>query len=262
MLLKVQNVLGNDPYVLRRYAEFVTWTQGGAPDKATQYLDFTKDNPLLALLRLRYVYVWQDSVPREIETAWPSMPRAFLVGRWRLEESGRDAIFSAMAAASFNPWREAILERDPGLAASGPVDASKRSEVDKTVGDARIVAETTDSLTIEAVAARPAILAIGDAWAKGWRARALPGSSQSHYEVMPVDYWMRGVPLAPGRHKLIVEYAPRSLVVGGWVTAIAAIACAIAWGWAIRGERRARKGDRSSASNAGDAARRASKANA
>jgi hypothetical protein len=233
MLLQAENVLGNDPYVLRRYAEFVTWSQGGDPDKATQYFDFARDAPSLALLRLRYVYELRDFALHEAVTSRPIMPRAFLVGHWRLEASGRDAIFGAMAEKAYNPWREAILERDPGLGASGPDDAPAIAEVDRTLGRAQVVAKTTDSLTIEADVSRPAILAIGDAWAKGWRARALPGSSQSHYEVMPVNYWMRGVPLAPGRHKLIVEYAPRSFVVGAWVTTIAGIAYAMAWGLAL-----------------------------
>ena len=41
-----------------------------------------------------------------------------------------------------------------------------------------------------------AVLLVTDAYAKGWRARALPGSAQATYDVLPADYTLRGIPLA------------------------------------------------------------------
>jgi hypothetical protein len=230
MLMGVQDAWGGDPCVTRRYAEFMTWTQGGDPDKATQELEISHIGPLFALTRLRYVLPPSDANP--LESPYKPLPRVLVAPAWRVLP-GRDAIFAAMLGKGFAPWREALLEHDPGLGgASAPLTPGA------SVGSARVVAETTDSLTIEAETTRPAILTITDAWAQSWRARALPGSSQASYRLIPTDYWMRGVPLAPGRHKLIVEYAPRAFVVGAWISTLALIGYGAAWIVALRRMRR------------------------
>lgn len=56
MVLGASDLWGGDPGVVRRYAEFMTWTQGGNPDQATQYVNFARLDPLYAMLRLRYVF--------------------------------------------------------------------------------------------------------------------------------------------------------------------------------------------------------------
>src|SRR6185312_2814420 len=81
-------------------------------------------------------------------------------------------------------------------------------------GSARIVAETPDSLTIEADAASPALLLITDPYSRDWRAVALAGSAQARYDLLPADYILRAVPLAAGRHRLRIEYAPPSFRIG------------------------------------------------
>ena len=73
MLTGRYDVWGYDPGVLRRYAEFMTFTQGGDPDHAGEYLRFLLPAPgggapklrlhrLYAMLRLRYVFVPEKDV--------------------------------------------------------------------------------------------------------------------------------------------------------------------------------------------------------
>jgi len=50
MMTGSQDLWGFDPGVLRRYAEFMTFTQGRDPDTATQYLDFPRIHPLYKML--------------------------------------------------------------------------------------------------------------------------------------------------------------------------------------------------------------------
>ena len=59
-------------------------------------------------------------------------------------------------------------------------------------GNVRLVNSSTDELTIEAEVKSPSILLITDTYAKGWRARALPGSSQASYHVMPGKLLLAG----------------------------------------------------------------------
>jgi hypothetical protein len=82
------------------------------------------------------------------------------------------------------------------------------------------VNSSTDWLEIEADAPQPAILLITDVYTPAWRAVALPGSSQSHYDLQPADYILRVVPLAAGHHRLRVEYAPAAYRAGKWVSVI------------------------------------------
>jgi hypothetical protein len=236
MLIGANDAWGSDPSVTRRYAEFVAWTQGLDPNDATQDVPVTTVSPLLFMTRLRYVLAPEGNrLSIKSANAYglkAPLPRVLVAPAWRVLP-GRDAIFAAMLGKGFAPWREALLEHDPGLGG-----ASAPPPPGALAGSARVVAETTDSLTIEAETPTPAILTITDAWAQSWRARALPGSSQASYRLIPTDYWMRGVPLAPGRHKLIVEYAPRAFVVGAWISALALIGYGAAWIVALRRMRR------------------------
>jgi hypothetical protein len=55
MTTGTQDLWGFDPGVLKRYAEFMAFTQGRNPDTATQYLEFSRIHPLFKMLRNRYV---------------------------------------------------------------------------------------------------------------------------------------------------------------------------------------------------------------
>jgi uncharacterized membrane protein YfhO len=64
-------------------------------------------------------------------------------------------------------------------------------------------------------------LVITDAWADGWRAVPLAGSSQSSYRLMPADYALRAVALGRGHHRLRIEYAPRLFYAGAFLSLLA-----------------------------------------
>ena len=81
--------------------------------------------------------------------------------------------------------------------------------------------EGTDFIDIKAELASPSVLLVTDAWADGWRAVPLDGSSQSSYRLMPADYALRAVALGRGYHHLRIEYAPRLFYLGAVVSALA-----------------------------------------
>jgi hypothetical protein len=117
-----------------------------------------------------------------------------------------------MGTASFDPRKEVILEQEPDPAPVAEGGAH---------GRATIVREGTDFMDIEADLQDPAILLVTDAWADGWRAVPLGGSSQSSYRLVPGDYALRAVALGRGHHHLRIEYAPRLFYVGVVVSALA-----------------------------------------
>lgn len=205
-----QDIAGNDPSVVGRYAEFVAFTQGRDPDLATQILGITQIHPLFAMLRLRYGFILQNGRVGTIEFPTP-LSHVTLVGGYQVIEK-RQAIFTAMSHSTFDPHTTVILEQEP----------SPRPSAQNT-GSARIVAQTTDSLIIEADTSHPSILLISDLYTPSWRAVPMPGSAQSHYKIIPANYILRAIPLQAGSHKIRVEYRPQAFIIGTWISLLALI---------------------------------------
>ena len=201
---------GYDPGVTRRYAEFIEWSAGGDPAVATQYVTFRRLHPLLAMLRVKYVVVMENNVLTIHPGAEPPLRRLELLGAYRVHAQ-RASVLGALGEASFDPRKEVILEREPVPA---PVAA-------RTQGRASIIREGTDFIEVDAEVASPSILLVTDAWAAGWRAAPLEGSSQKRYELMPANYALRAVALEQGKHRLRLEYAPPAFRVGAVVSAVA-----------------------------------------
>jgi hypothetical protein len=201
---------GYDPGVTRRYAQLMAWIEGEHPDTATQYMRFHRFGPLLTMLRVKYVVTLQNQTMRIFPGSRPPLDRLVLVGSYQVRAQ-RDSILRAMGAASFDPGKEVILEQPPDPA---PVEG-------ETQGLAKIVKEGTDFIDIEADLPNPSVLLVTDAWADGWRAVPLGGSSQSRYRLVPADYALRAVALGRGHHHLRIEYAPRLFYVGAIISALA-----------------------------------------
>jgi hypothetical protein len=223
-LIGASELWGNNPTVLRRYAEFMTYSQGGDPDHATQYIAFTKLSPLYSLLRFRYAFVPASDGYHVAEGSVPPLPHALLVSGWKMP-GDRDAIFAALSDPGFDPRQTVLLENAPTPA---PEPGAK--------GTATVLSSQPDGLTIEADTDKPAILLITDLDATGWRVEALPGSAQPSYQLMPADYILRAVPLQSGHHRLRLVYAPRALPEGVAVSLLAWMAWLGLFVWRWKGE--------------------------
>ena len=200
---------GNDPGVPLRYARFMGHTQGVTEPGVSQYVRFTRTHRWFGMLRGKMM-IRRGSQP--IIHLPDPMPRLQPVHEYQVL-TGRDAIFAAMDDPAFDPRRTVILEQPPQPAPNPPIPAEPRSSVRLAIEN-----ESTDHMTIRAELDHAAILLITDGYARGWRARALPDSSQSSYQLLPANYVLRAVPLAAGRHHFVVEYAPRAFVIGKWIS--------------------------------------------
>jgi len=223
-LLGAPDIWGNDPTVLKRYAQFITFTQGKDPDRATQYASFQFLPQIFSLLRLRFVFLHDG--PHYQATVRPgALPHALLVPDCQVLPD-RDAIFAALTKPGFDPQQTVFLESEP----------SPRPQPSTTPGTVAVTAQTSDSLTIEADTPTPAILLITDLYSRDWRARPLAGSAQTHYDILPGDYILRAIPLAAGHHNIAVEYDPPSFRVGLMVSAVAWLIW-LGWWWWPRWQR-------------------------
>jgi hypothetical protein len=228
MSLRAYGLWGYGPLVPGRYAEFIYASQGSNPDSATSYLpDPFSYVAVYKMLRWRYV-IEKSNSPEPAPDEFPgSMPHVTLVSQYRLE-TGRDRIFDAMSSGSFDPAREVILESRPEPEPTPSGEA----------GQAKVTLSSTDSLVIEADLTQPAILLVTDNYDRAWRARGLPGSSRSRYEVMPADYTLRAIPLSAGHHAILMEYAPRGFRIGRWISIVAAAGYLVALALALKNAKR------------------------
>ncbi len=222
---------GYDPNVSRRYAEFMYFTQGVDPDRATYHLRFTAHHPLHRMLRWRYLVSARPGASvREFDAP---LPRAILVGECVVAK-GRDAVFSALASPAFDPEHVAVLESPPDPAPERGAGTGDRASA------VRVTDLSTDEILVEAETERAAILVLTDAYSAGWRAVALPGSAQAAYHVMPANYVLRAIPLAAGRHRLRLEYAPHGYRIGRWISLAALAGLAVCAGVALAAAARRR----------------------
>jgi hypothetical protein len=229
--LRAREIWGSDPGVPLRYAQLLAATQGIDPDQANQYLRIRRDHPLLGLFRCRFTFA-----PREGRLAvyerTNCLPQLALVQHYRILHE-RGEILSALTNTAFNPRAEVILETKPEPEPDpGPAGAA---------GSVLLADSSTDHLTIEGELPSPAILLITDGYARGWRARALPGSIQARYQVLPADYCLRAIPLTAGKHRLRVEYVPAGFQPGLWVSTASLGVFLVLLATAFRGKAEERK---------------------
>jgi len=208
-LLGAGDIAGNNPSVLRRYAEFIYFTQGYDPDHPAQYFYIKFTPRLYAMLRLRYVFISSATGIRLGESRTPPLPRLLLISAGKVL-AGRDAIFSAMRDPAFDPSKTVLLENEP-------VPAPEPG----ATGRVRLISDLPDELVVEAETDRPSLLLITDLYDSNWRAEALPDSGQRSYRVVPADYVLRAVPLAAGHHHLRIVYAPIALPIGIGISLLA-----------------------------------------
>jgi hypothetical protein len=219
MLIGAQDMWGYEATVVRRYAEFMTWSQGGDPDQTMSYVKFIRYDPLFAMLRLRYVLGQRGNELEIGDAPEPAMSHLHIVSSYRVLPD-RNAIFDAMRSATFDSAREVILESEP----------EPKPSPAESAGTARIVAASTDALEIEVDVDQPAILLVTDAFTPSWRAVALSGSVQTNYKLLPANYILRAVPLLAGHHHLRIEYARDALTIGKWISILATLAFLAAFG--------------------------------
>jgi hypothetical protein len=214
------DVGGDDPSGLLRYARFYNACKGGSDD-ADLFGPPRKVREPAALRMLRLRYFISESRLIYIPVT-NDLPRLTVIDRYRVATNHHE-ILSALAAGQFPVDREAILEAPP---TPEPVAAREK-------GTVKLLDAGSDYLTVDAEMPSPALLLVTDAYSSGWRARALPGSAQDHYEIMPANYCLRAVPLGAGHHRLRLEYLPSGFRAGRIISVAAWVLFAAACGFAI-----------------------------
>lgn len=274
--VKMMAPWGYDPVMLDRYVTLFTFALGG-PDHqhdlkygaaitnivdplptalAKRYFRFRFEKErtrgdgfahvdvpeLFRLMRIKYVYFWPEELSSPlggvegIYQVSDPFPHFSIYRDYRVV-SGGDALLAEMTSDATNLRTTLFLETEPepapesiGAAIGDPVD--------------RIALEdwSTDAMTLDIHLESAGILLITDAYSRGWRAEAMPGSSQDRYTIQPADYAFQAIPLQKGHHRIRLEYAPRIIQAGMWISgASSAVYLAACGVWLFVRWRRGRK---------------------
>ena len=211
MSIGAKDIWGDDSGVPLRYAQFMNFTQGLNPDKASQYLNFKKFHRLFSMIRCRYIFIPQKNKIVVIEKK-DAMNHIHLISHWQIIDK-RDDIFKEMEKPTFDPRQTVILETSPNM----------KQIQGGNIGECIIEDSSTNYLTIKGKLEQPALLLITDSYSNGWQVIPLAGSSQQTYHVMPANYTLMAIPLSAGEHHLRLEYKPKAFVVGKWISLVALI---------------------------------------
>lgn len=229
MLLKAEGLWGYDPILLKRYAEFIAVSQGIHPDKANMDMPVVQNSYLFKLLRGRYAFVPTNQGIRIMTLHEDVLPRFLVVPDYRVM-TNRDEILKTLNNPNFDFRQQVILETDPGLLR--PAMAARPPSL------VTILSSSDSRWEVEVSTLTPGVLLMTDSYAKGWRAKALPGSVQQHYELLPANYAVRGIPLTvPGKHLIEIKYTPPGLALGVAITITTFVTLLAAWLW-LKGKSR------------------------
>lgn len=204
------NITGYDAIFLRRYAEFIAFTQDLDPDTIKD-VHIKNPSKLFELIRCRFaVRIKNPLIKREVsdldfdllkEFNNP-MPHLKIMRKWKVIEN-RNSIFAELKRSSFDFHKTVILEKDPEL-------SGVPQEIFPVKKDAvSIVNSSTDHLTIEANLTTPGILLVTDPYSSGWRIKPIQTFAQEKYQIIPAYYALMAVPLKSGSHRFVLEYEPK-----------------------------------------------------
>jgi hypothetical protein len=208
MMAGTLDIGGDDPSGLLRYVRYLKFTEGIDYDTEPLEAPLKTYKPReWRMLRCRYLILESNDAHANLTN---DLPRLLLLDRFRVMTNYHQ-IISALTNASFHPDEEVILESLPEPA---PQPAQDKGAVS-------LLESATDYAVIEADTKTPCLLLMTDAYSSGWRAVALPGSSQARYQIMPANYCLRAIPLAPGHHLLRLEYSPLGFRIGKVVSIVA-----------------------------------------
>lgn len=217
MTWRREGIWGYDPLILRRYAEFMYYSQGIDPNIASQQSPFRQASPMLNMFRCKTAFVPAANGVSISDKMGEPLRRFAFVTDYKIIKN-RDDILREVAAPTFNATKTVILEETP-------IPEPEKDNVTYTL---RLLQANTDEWVLEAVCDKACILLMTDAYSKDWRAETLPDSVQTNYNVMAANYAMRAVPLAAGRHVFRLVYTPSGLGAGMKISLVLAFLLVLA----------------------------------
>jgi hypothetical protein len=227
---RLYDARGYDFPVDRRFARL--WSENVAPVPPEPRFSFPEPTPralrALGLLSVSSIVTDAGSDHPGLRPAYDgadatiysnpyALPRAFVVGAQRVV--AQEAALRAVTDPGFDAGRAAVTER--------AIAGLPTTEAAGFVGRARFTSYEPERVELAASASQPGLLVVTDTYSPGWRAEVDGRDVPLHR----VDYLLRGVPLPPGHHRVVLTYSPASVRVGLLVSIVTALVLVLAATW-------------------------------
>lgn len=215
--------LGRKPYNL-----FLRVASGLPPERLYR---------LLAVLNVKYINTFGPLPDGDIHPIgdfpdYPSrlyrvdrpVPRTYIASKVKFEQEPQ-RILDQLSGPGFDPRRDVILDGPLSVPITGV-----------TVARSEIVRYAPHQVTIRASLNGSGILVLADSFYPGWRATV----DGREAEILRANFFLRGVSLGPGNHRVDFYYEPRSFTIGLGISLLTALG--IIAGSAVLAYRRRRRG--------------------
>ncbi len=153
-----------------------------------------------------------------------ALPRAYVSER-ALPALAPAEMLARMSESDFDPRAGVYVEG----AVAGDAASSRPAGEPMAPPRVRIVRDAPTAVEIEAEVGAPGVLVLSDAFYPGWTVTV----DGARGRILPVNLLFRGVELSAGRHRVVFEYRPRSVWIGGSLSAVGFVAL-LALGWRER----------------------------
>jgi hypothetical protein len=133
-------------------------------------------------------------------------PRAFVVHRGTLVSTA-EAAKAKIADPAFDPMREAVFESAPPALYDAPGEHGSSASIESY---------RLNEIRVRAEADADGYLVLSEVWYPGWRATV----DGAEAPVLRADWCLRAVPIAAGKHEVVLEFSPSSFRTGAWISSL------------------------------------------
>ncbi|MCR4662563.1 MAG: YfhO family protein [Endomicrobiaceae bacterium] len=206
---KQKRFFSNDYYNLNYNAENVS---GSTPDTLSNYLTFMKHlgrpfnaQNMLGLLRCGYIV---DDVTKEVETNnFDTLSRLNVYYDYKVEVD-KEKIYEKLSEEQFDIFNTVIVEKHPQYEIK-----------DKGKYNLNITHFDENSIDFDIETTQPAIILYTDNYSKDWYAYNIENPKEK-YEIVCADYIYKAISVNEGKHKIRIEYKPKSFIAGMYISII------------------------------------------
>lgn len=195
MLNNEENVSGSVPDISNNYYEFV--------DNLKQTFNETN---IFGLLRCKYIV--NDDNERLFEKMKIDVLKRVNVFYDYRVINNKVEIYKTLSEYDFNVFDTVILEKRPNTEIKGEGSYNLN-----------IMNFDENSIEFECETTKPAIILYTDNYDKGWVAYNIDNPKE-RYEVLCADYIYKAIAINEGKHKIRIEYKPKSFILGMYISII------------------------------------------
>jgi hypothetical protein len=216
------SILGYDPLMLKRYADYVLFSQGYPPDQHVVNLSGIHD-PEAKLLKL--LNVRQVVAGGRVYSVDPELPYANFVNKLVLKP--REEVLAYMQSADYNP-KDSVVVEDKDIMRAAPGTLHQEG----LVASCAVTGYANDKITVKTQSNSAGYLVLSEVFYPGWTAK-VDGRKR---DVMRGNYLFRVIPLEKGDHDVTLYFVSWPFRAGS-VISLATLVISIGSLWAFRRRR-------------------------